>query len=449
MGIVVQRESFWLSILIIAMAWIVPKGSRIAVILFAAMGALMAMFSQVKNEIPYNSTVDIIVRVDQEPVTRDRWQRTQGRVIGFKDSTGVWSNSKQRVQIYIDTLSPIIQGNTLYLSTKQRTVFDFYHRQGITGRIHGYDPTILKSDTTTVEHLMSIRRNLAERITRIDTTQSNIALMQALTLGERSGLNREQRTAYNRTGAAHLLAVSGLHVGIIYIVLFYLLGWIRLLPSGLTYFSILIIIMLWLYAGITGFSPSVLRAVVMFTLYQIGVGLSRESNNLNTLFAAGLILLLCNPNYLYDVGFQLSFVAMFGIILLYKPLFALSCNRIWRIVAVTLAAQVAVMPLSTYYFGTIPLFGIVTNLALWLVVPVIIVSTALYLATGFEFTGSIASYTANLQNDLVDWGASHSWIAIEDVVMPFWVMLLIYGVEVLLLYLFRRRLGFDNVALSS
>lgn len=431
LGIVAQRESPMVSLVVLVVVIVAIYAFRIAhkipILSFLVLGFAISAMSQFHNAIAYNSPVEVIIRIDKTPTISGRWYRTQGEVVAYMDSTAVWRNARQSVQTYIDTSQSVALGATLHFNTKQYSTWRYWFTHGITGRVYGYRVRTLSCDTTLFERLTLWSASLSERIEQIGTEPESVALMQALTLGDKSGIDRELRSDYNRTGTAHMLAVSGLHVGIIFMVLSYLLGWIKLFPRGLVIYCCVVVCLLWGYAAITGFSPSVMRAVLMFTLYQGGVMLSRSSNNLNTLLAAGLILLVLNPNYLYDIGFQLSFVAMFGIVLYYRPIAGLWDSWVWRLVAVTLAAQIAVLPLSCYYFGNIPLVGVFANLALWLVVPTIIILTFCYLATGVEAVGSVAAWVAKLQNQMVEWGAERSWIAVENISMPLWVCLVIYG----------------------
>lgn len=439
LGIIAQRESVAILIAAAVVVILLRIAYRVPITLFLLLGFVAAAISENHNRIPYDTPVEVIVRIDKTPTVRGRWQRTEADVMSFRDSTGVWQSVKQRLQLYADTSVKVALGNTLWFNTKQYTTAPYLLSRGVTGRVYAYKVQWCETDTTMLERTALWSERLSHKIAHLNSTSENIALMQALTLGDKSGIDREQRHEYNRTGTAHMLAVSGLHVGIIFLVLSYLLGWIKLLRHGLTVYCAIVIILLWFYAALTGFSPSVLRAVVMFSLYQLGIIISRNTNNLNTLLGAGLILLVFNPNYLYDIGFQLSFTAMFGIVLFYGAISSLWHNWLWRLVAVSLAAQIAVLPLSCYYFGNIPLFGIVANLVLWLIVPTIIVLTLVYLLTGVEAIGELGAWIANIQNEFVAWGASHSWVAVEDVAMPFWVCLTIYTALLACVRILRRR----------
>ncbi len=195
-----------------------------------------------------------------------------------------------------------------------------------------------------------------------------LAVVSALLIGYKSLLDDELRQVYSSVGAMHILAVSGLHVGLIFGLIAVLLsalpksrGW-RILRVLLALF------LLWCYAVITGLSPSVIRATFMFSLFIVGQMAGLRTNTFNTLGAAAFLLLVVNPNNLFNLGFQLSFAAVLSILLFYHPIFSLLVIRnkilgyIWALVAVSVAAQFLTLPISLYNFGQFPALFLVTNL---------------------------------------------------------------------------------------
>lgn len=198
------------------------------------------------------------------------------------------------------------------------------------------------------------------------------AVAMGILLGDKSYLNLELKDAFSGAGAMHLLAVSGLHVGIFLVILQWLFKTFgRRVPRWLQFGLILII--LWTYAGITGFSPSVNRAVTMFSFVALGTLTGRRYDSINGLIASAMILLAINPYFLFDIGFQLSYSAMFGIFL-FSPLIERSLyikhkwvKFIWSGTAVALAAQLTTFPLTLYYFHQFPNYFLVTNLGLMVI----------------------------------------------------------------------------------
>lgn len=199
----------------------------------------------------------------------------------------------------------------------------------------------------------------------------NLAIIAAITLGERDLLEPELKQEFIKAGIIHVMAVSGLHIGIlslfIYSILFFLGHRLRILRV------ILVILILWCFAFITGMTPSVMRATLMFSLIQAGHIMKRDVNNINLVLASAFIILLLRPSTLFDSGFLLSYSAVIPIIAYYKGLYnKLSFkyripDRIWQVVCVTLLAQAGTFPLTVMLFNRFPSYFLLTNL---LIVPV-------------------------------------------------------------------------------
>ncbi len=195
------------------------------------------------------------------------------------------------------------------------------------------------------------------------------ALVKALVLGLREDLERDQNEAFIRSGTVHILAVSGSHVGFIYAMLLFLFRWWGEAPRVRIWRGVLILLALWGYAGLTGAAPSVLRATVMFSLFTLAGMFAQRSSGLNNLFAAALVLLAWEPRMLLDLGFQLSFLAVLGIVLFYQPLLRLwspswkVVRHLWELCALSLTAQLFTTPLSLYVFKAFPVWFLPANLA--------------------------------------------------------------------------------------
>ncbi len=194
------------------------------------------------------------------------------------------------------------------------------------------------------------------------------ALVKALVLGLRDELDGEQKNAFVRSGTVHILAVSGSHVGFIYIMLSFLMGWWGGGPKARIARGLLVLLALWGYAGLTGACPSVLRATFMFSLFTVAGMWSQRADTLNSLFAAAFVLLLWDPHMLVEVSFQLSFLAVLGIVLFYGPLQRLwspdnwLVRNVWALAVMSLAAQLFTTPLSLYIFKAFPIWFLPANL---------------------------------------------------------------------------------------
>ncbi len=193
-------------------------------------------------------------------------------------------------------------------------------------------------------------------------------VLSALTLGYKRGLDPDTKKVFASAGAMHVLAVSGLHVGIVFIVLSFLFGFLKKNKSGRILYVILIVSALWCFAFVTGLSPSVRRAASMFTFVVLGQSLKRPPNIYNSLAVSAFLLLLVNPNNLFEAGFQLSYSAVFGIVFLQPKLqkfftFRYSFFRyLWTLFTVSVAAQIATFPISVFYFNQFPVYFWLSNL---------------------------------------------------------------------------------------
>jgi competence protein ComEC len=219
-----------------------------------------------------------------------------------------------------------------------------------------------------------VRLHLLEIYRRQIPGEKALNILSSLTLGYRQGLSPEVKQTFSTAGVMHVLAVSGLHTGILFLMISFLLGFMKRWKAGRLIFVLVSIAVLWFFAFFTGLSPSVKRAATMFSFVAVGEGLKRRSNIYNTLAASAFFLLLFNPNNLFDVGFQLSYTAVFGIVFLHPLMDKIipARNRIvrygWSLITVTVSAQVATFPLSAYYFHQFPVYGWLSNI---LVIPAV------------------------------------------------------------------------------
>ncbi len=246
----------------------------------------------------------------------------------------------------------------------------------------------------------------------IDAEEKGVIL--ALLLGQRQEISKELYRLYSRSGAVHILAISGLHVGIILMMLHFLLKPLDYLKRGNILRMIIILMFLWIFAVITGLSPSVCRAVTMFSLLTISMNMNRPANSYNTLALSMFILLLFNPNFIYETGFQMSYLAVISILMfnpvfmsIWRPKFRI-IRTPWQIFSVSLSAQIGVLPLSLYYFNQFPGLFFLTNL-------VIIPFLSLILSLGFIVLGlaffnlldatimDLYTRIIALMNDFIQW----------------------------------------------
>lgn len=215
-----------------------------------------------------------------------------------------------------------------------------------------------------------IQKQLINQLHQTSLSADSKGLIIALALGSKKELSNERIEAYKRAGAMHLLAISGLHVGIILLLLRIVVNPLKRIPFGNIAATMLPIGFLWCFTLITGGSPSVVRAVTMFSFLQIGFALKRKSAPIHSVWISCIVLLFVQPRLLFDVGFQLSYSAVFGIVWMMPHWQNLFVNKspmvrwVTSLFGLGCIAQLSVLPLSLFYFHQFPLLFWVSNLVL-------------------------------------------------------------------------------------
>ena len=276
--------------------------------------------------------------------------------------------------------------------------------------------------------MQGFRTSLLRKLESLPFGPEELSIVQALTLGHKHGIDTELYKSYAEAGAIHVLAVSGLHVGIIYFLLSWLFQPLIYLPKGRKITVILVVLSLVLYAFMTGMSPSVTRAVTMFSFFGLARLLNRPTNSINTLFLSFFFLILWNPKLLFDVGFQLSYAAVFFILWLhpkiaaiYRPKYYLD-KIIWNTLSVSFCAQLGVAPLSIYYFNQFPGLFLLSNVVILPFIGIlvggglsIIILEALDLTPGWLI--ALINWFVKLLNRFVVWISDQEAFIFRDLVI--------------------------------
>jgi len=250
------------------------------------------------------------------------------------------------------------------------------------------------------------RTYLLEEIESWHWQKENEAVFKALILGYKNELSKDLKADFAAAGAMHLLAVSGLHVGIVYLLLSYFLLALRYFKNLQIARSVLLIAAIWLYALISGASPSVLRSATMFSIMAAVQNLERPGSSFRAIFLSAFILLLYNSAWLFDLGFQLSYSALLGILIWQPKIESLIKTRFkpitWlnKLLSVSLAAQIGTLPLSLYYFHQFPTYFWLSNIAM---IP--LVTVLMYAGFILLLLGQAASLPIlyNLLETLLSW----------------------------------------------
>lgn len=303
--------------------------------------------------------------------------RYQFTVQQIRDSSR-WKKSKGKIHIYVakninQKLEPgdqlLIKGKPIPVSPPLNPEQFDYRNYLARQNIHHQFFIAEKNFVITGNELFfldrwaqNIRQYAMEQFSNIEDPAAR-GVIQGLVLGSKDNIDDKTKNAYTAAGLMHILAVSGLHVGIIYGILVLLFGYLRRFKAGKYYFALVCLLVLWLYALVTGLSPSVVRASVMFSFFAVAETSRRQKNSYNILSASAFIMLVVDPNLLFTVSFQLSYLAVLGIIYM-QPMFEkmvfinnLFLKRMWQLFTVGLAAQIATLPITIFYFQQIPLLS--------------------------------------------------------------------------------------------
>lgn len=262
-----------------------------------------------------------------------------------------------------------------------------------------YHITCFKGYTVTPRKKQSIkiaannlRSTLISKFQEYQISTKSISLLSALTLGDKTQLSRETKDSFANSGAMHVLAVSGLHVGILFFLFNFLLNFLLPKHRFKIFKLILIILILWFYAFITGLAPSVMRSGIMFTIIAIGSNLKRKGNIYNSIGTSALILMIIEPKVIFEVGFQLSYLALIAIVF-FQPRIAnllkiknILLRKLWQLTSVSLAAQIGTAPIALYYFHQFPVYFWLSNLIVIPAAAIILYSTFLFfIISGIPF----------------------------------------------------------------
>ncbi|MBR6068352.1 MAG: ComEC/Rec2 family competence protein [Bacteroidales bacterium] len=296
----------------------------------------------------------------------DEWIETSGRTLLYleKDSASVLLRTGDRIVFSPELAGIENKGNPEEFDYRKYLAYNMIFSSDY---LAGDDWRLVDDEAVGFRPKLSrLRMKLVDLLRDFGLSDDELGVMSAMTMGYSDILSDEIRHAYSSAGAMHILAVSGLHVGIIYGIIVFLLSFIK--NDKLNWLKVLITItLIWLYALFTGLSPSVSRASLMFSLMSLGKLQKNSPGSLNAVFASMFILLVINPYNLVNIGFQLSYSAVIGIIILQPRLYAIFevknkfLDWIWSLTTVSVAAQLATMPLCFYYFHQFSNYFLLTN----------------------------------------------------------------------------------------
>jgi competence protein ComEC len=313
----------------------------------------------------------------------------------------------------------------------------------------GNDIIPVKVERRSLRHrALILRQEIINMYEERGITGDRLALVAAITLGEKSMLDREQKQSFIKAGVMHIMAVSGLHAVILSLFVFYILFFLK---KRFDFLRItLTILFLWSFAFVTGLTPSVLRATLMFTFIQAGNIIKRKVNPVNSVLASAFVLILLKPSVIFDAGFLLSYSAVIFIISFYFDFYSLLqpakliIDRIWQSAAVTVVAQLGTLPLTIMLFNRFPVWFILTNIVIVPLASLIIItgSIAVILCPLKAVSGFICrliDHLAGLTEFLTEKAASLPLSNIENIGMTVPQCFLLFMAIFTLCYYFLKR----------
>lgn len=308
---------------------------------------------------------------------------------------------------------------------------------------------------------LNVRQQLINIFSNSGISGRQLSVFSALTLGYKNKLDSQIKKAYSGAGAMHVLAVSGMHVGIIFLVLNGVFSLLFFFNKRGSIKYLIIIICLWAYAFLTGLSTSVLRATLMLTFILIGHLFKKRINVYNSLSASALFLLLLNPNSLFELSFQLSYIAVLGIVFFYSKIYNLIkaptfvFNKLWELTAVSLSAQLVTFPIGLYYFHQFSTYFCLSNIVVSIAAVVLMLGGIVLVAVSpFAYLSGIVgmglNYVVDIVNSFVLWVNNLPYAVLSSISLDAVQVFVIYAIIISLSFWFlKRRFGILLTTLLS
>lgn len=395
-----------------------------------------------------------------EPQSRGGYTRFEAVVTQFA-TKNQWKNARGKLLVTLkaDSLSPILlnYGTEIIFVAKTNPTnppynpaeFDFKKwlaNKNITRQVFVQQQEVVitaqNRGNPFISYALNLRKKQVAIYRKLIKDDEAFAVASTLILGYRADLSPETLAAYSKTGTIHALSVSGMHVGLVYLVLSWLLAFMDRQRGLKAVKFILIFGLIWYYTLITGLSASVLRSAIMISVYMISKYKSRRTNPYNVLSLTALCLLAYEPLMLWDVGFQLSFLAVLGLIYLQPKIYAWiyiknkPLDMIWGVTAMSLSAQLATLPLSIYYFHQFPVYFLVANLFIWLPITALMYTGLSILVLHLHFLSPAFEWLIIFVNTGLKHVAQWPFAGINSIWINNWQLLLLSSATLLIAYAF-------------
>ncbi|QNL49157.1 ComEC family competence protein [Olivibacter sp. SDN3] len=344
----------------------------------------------------HQSSTYLVGTIASEPKVRSGMTTFQFSVSGLSDAAGKWLPADGKLLLRVNSSVKslnLFYGDQLLIQSNIQVVpaalnpheFNYgaylqerniWHQSYL--QAYQIKKTGLSKGNKLIKYALNRRKEMLTKFGQYINDDDALAIVSTLVLGYRADLDKELVKTFSSTGTIHVLAVSGMHVGIVFACFSFGLKWMEGKKKLKLIRLLLLLLFVWTYALITGFSASVLRAAFMISFVIIGNTFSRQRNVYNNIAASAFFLLLYNPKYIAEIGFQLSYLAVLGIVWLMPKLMALFTHTqvvlrwLYNYLSLSCAAQLATFPLVLYYFHLFPVYFLPANLLIVLPVSIII-----------------------------------------------------------------------------
>ena len=405
----------------------------------------------------YKDTAYIIATINEPLIEKNKSYKADAVVSGVVQNQAI-NNTTGKIIIYFEKDSvykPSLKyGDKIILNKKLQQIkntgnpgaFNYQQYSAFHQVFHNVflkrnDWVLLDEKNTNSfnQFLFTARENVLSILRKnMKGNDHQLAIAEALLIGYTQDLDKDLIQAYSNTGVVHIIAISGMHLGLIYIMLIWIFNKMPFIKRSGFFKVVLILLSLWLFALLTGGSASILRAAVMFSCITIGKNFNRRTSIFNPLAASAFILLCVNPYYLWDVGFQLSYLAVSGIIIFQKPVYHLMyiktwwLSKVWQLASVTLAAQILTFPVCLYYFHQFPTLFLFTNILLVplstiiLYVEIFLVAFAWIPLVGM-YLGKLTWWLVWMMNEIIFWFNSLSFSVWNQISISVVATIFLYG----------------------
>ena len=407
----------------------------------------------------YNNGDYLIVRIDEPPVEKAKSDKADGYVEALvHNDSAIACKGKLLLYLSKDSSTPALHYGDLVLIHKNLQAIKnscnpgaFDYQQYAAFQQIFYTVFLNKNDWVLLnekdinlfkQFFLSSRQNILSILRRnIYGDKNEAGIAEALLVGYTNDIDKDLIQSYNNMGVSHIIAISGMSLGLIYLMLLWVFNKISFIKKSRLLKMIAVLSCIWAFALLTGESASVMRSAIVLTSLVIGNGFNKKASAYNSLAASAFMLLCYNPYFLWDVGFQISYLAVISILVFRKPIYDCmyiknkNLNKVWDLISVTLSVQVLTFPVCIYYFHQFPVLFLITNI-IAIPLSIIILFTEIFLLTLHAipyagiYLGKIILVLIELMNKFILWINSLPFAQVENVSISIFSTWLLYAIVI-------------------